>query len=259
MRKWVMKLLFLADITGHLNELNLQLQGAGQTVLDMYETWATFVSKLPVSKKDIETSAFPYFKHVGEHVLRLSAEAQAEYREHRIDTTEIPKYIGDLESEFLKRFVDFRKYGDMFSFLIKPESFDGHEFDSFLIDWLGTQDLEMQLIELKSSALQMAKFAELRIELETTAVKHHGACTYTCWTSVPQKFCCLKNVAMALLSVFGSTYLCERIFSHMKDVLSPSLSRLTVDRSEACVQLKVTNYNPQITELSKEKQGQGSH
>lgn len=117
----------------------------------------------------------------------------------------------------------------------------------------------MQLIELKSSALWMTKFAELRKELETTAVKNHGTSIFTCWTSVPEKFCCLRNVALALLSVFGSTYLCEQIFSHMKDVLCPSRSRLTVDHSEACVQLKVTNYNPQITELSKGKQGQGSH
>ncbi len=37
-----------------------------------------------------------------------------------------------------------------------------------------------------------------------------------------------------------------------------SRSHLTTDHSEACVQLKVTKYDPQIMELSKEKQGQGS-
>ncbi len=31
--KWIVKLMFLADITGHLNELNLRLQGAGLTCL----------------------------------------------------------------------------------------------------------------------------------------------------------------------------------------------------------------------------------
>ena len=66
-------------------------------------------------------------------------------------------------------------------------------------------------------------------------------------------------MAVALLSVFGSTYLCEQIFSHMKFILSSNRSRLTEDHSEACVQLKIARYNPHITELSKEKQGQGSH
>ena len=56
-----------------------------------------------------------------------------------------------------------------------------------------------------------------------------------------KKFSCLKKMAIALLSAFGSTYLCEQIFSH------------TEDHSEACVQLKYSNINPNTTELSKDK------
>ena len=52
-------------------------------------------------------------------------------------------------------------------------------------------------------------------QLESTAVHVHGACIFTCWTSLPDKFNCLQNIAEALLTVFGSTYLCEQIFSHM--------------------------------------------
>uniref|UniRef100_UPI00358FEE4E general transcription factor II-I repeat domain-containing protein 2-like n=1 Tax=Myxine glutinosa TaxID=7769 RepID=UPI00358FEE4E len=246
--KWVVKLMFLMDITGHLNELNLRLQGAGQTVLDMFDTWTAFVGKLAILSSDVATFTFRYFRHVRE----LSSQ-------HSISTAEICKYMSELESEFTTRFGDFQKYGPMFSFLIKPDSFDGHELDLSLIDWLDTQDMEMQLIELTSSTLWVTKFAELRKQLETTAVQDHRTCIFTCWTSVPKKFSCLWNVALALLSVFGSTYLCEQIFSHMKNVLSPSRSRLTTDHSEACAQLKVTNYNPQIMELSKGKQGQSSH
>ena len=55
-----------------------------------------------------------------------------------------------------------KSFGPMFSFLIKPESFDGQELDSSLTDWLETQDMEMQLMELKSSTLWLTKFAELR-------------------------------------------------------------------------------------------------
>ena len=66
-------------------------------------------------------------------------------------------------------------------------------------------------------------------------------------------------MAIALMSVFGSTYLCEQIFLHMKFILSSQGCRLTEDHSEACVQLKVTRYSPKITKLSKEKQEQGSY
>ena len=46
--KWFVDLLFLTDITTHLNELNLLLQGAGQTVLDLSETWKSFATTLDV-------------------------------------------------------------------------------------------------------------------------------------------------------------------------------------------------------------------
>ena len=64
-------------------------------------------------------------------------------------------------------------------------------------------------------------------------------------------------MAIALLSAFGSTYLCEQLFSHMKFILSAHRSQLMEDHSELCVQLKVSKFSP--NELSKEKQGQGSH
>lgn len=147
----------------------------------------------------------------------------------------------------------------MFSFLIKPESFDGHEFDESLIEWMDTRDLEMQLIEFKNSALWTTKFVELHKELETIAVNKQGSCIFTCWTSLPEKFCCLKRVALALLTVFGSTYLCKHIFSHMNNVLCPSHNRLSFDHSEASVQLMVMQYTSKIMELSIGKQDQGSH
>ena len=36
-KNWLVKLMFLVDITTHLNELNLRLQGTGQTVMCLFE------------------------------------------------------------------------------------------------------------------------------------------------------------------------------------------------------------------------------
>ena len=66
-------------------------------------------------------------------------------------------------------------------------------------------------------------------------------------------------MAIALLSAFGSTYLCKQTFSHMKFILSAHRNRLTEDHSESCIQLIVSKFSPSITELSKEKQEQESH
>eukprot|EP00064_Thunnus_orientalis_P004584 superscaffoldBa00000419_g4596 len=43
--KWLVKLMFLTDITGHLNKFNLRLQGAGQKVLLLFDAWMAFVAK----------------------------------------------------------------------------------------------------------------------------------------------------------------------------------------------------------------------
>ena len=101
------------------------------------------------------------------------------------------------------------------------------------------------------------KFVDLRNLLETIEKKQINI--LTCWESLPENVSCLKKMAIALLSAFGSTYLCEQIFSHMKFILSAHRSRLTEDHSESCVQLKASKFSLNITELIKEKQGQGSH
>ncbi|KAG7176440.1 putative hAT family C-terminal dimerization region-containing protein 27 [Homarus americanus] len=119
-------------------------------------------------------------------------------------------------------------------------------------------DLEMQLIDFKLSSLWVVKFTELRKSLETT-VSDHAASISSCWASLPEKFDCMKKVAFVLLSTFESTYLCEQLFSYIKNILNPHRSRLTTDHSEGVSNFKVSRYASYITTLSKGKQGQGSH
>ena len=109
------------------------------------------------------------------------------------------------------------------------------------------EDFQMPLINFKASLLWASKFDDLRKSLETT--KNSQTSILTCWKSLPEKFASLKKVANVLLFVFGSTYLCEQIFSHMKFILSSHHSRLTEVHSETCVQLKITRYSSNITEL----------
>ena len=111
----------------------------------------------------------------------------------------------------------------------------------------------MQLIDL----LWTSKFVDLQKSLETIANKQINILTG--WESLPVKSSCLKKMAIALLSPFGFTYLCEQTFSHMKFILSAHRSRVAEDYSESCIQLKVSKFSPSITELSKEKQEQGSY
>ncbi|KAH1169833.1 hypothetical protein KIL84_000818 [Mauremys mutica] len=76
---------------------NLCLQGAGQTVLDLYEAWKAFVVKLAVFSRNIRTSTFRYFQHIKE----LSTHCT-------VSVNEIGMYMQELESEFSDRCQDFQ-------------------------------------------------------------------------------------------------------------------------------------------------------
>ena len=56
--KWLVKLMFLADNTSHLNELNLRLQDTGQKVMCLFELGRGFVSTLHVHTRDTKLKLF---------------------------------------------------------------------------------------------------------------------------------------------------------------------------------------------------------
>ena len=64
----------------------------------------------------------------------------------------------------------------------------------------------------------------------------------------------LRSYARGLISVFGSTYLCEKTFSKMKYVKSQYRSALTDEHLQSIMMIGSTNFDPQFEEmLSKKK------
>lgn len=79
------------------------------------------------------------------------------------------------------------------------------------------------------------------------------------WNEIPKDYSTLKTVALAILSIFSSTYLCDSLFSEMNFIKSDLKNRLTNECSAACILLKVTNYKPNINQLASSIQQQKSH
>jgi len=69
----------------------------------------------------------------------------------------------------------------------------------------------------------------------------------------------MKKYAFGVLSIFGSTYLCEQVFSNINYVTSKYRSRLTDDSLRSCVKMKVTCYSPDIDKLSSDVHKPKSH
>ena len=117
---WLVKLMFLVDITMHLNKLNLRLQGPGKTVICLFEAWKGFVAKLDVCTRGIQTATFRYFKHLKTFSVN-----------HQVNGAEINIYMRDLTSQFRNRFQDFQRFGPLFSFLINPQGNEDMDLSAF--------------------------------------------------------------------------------------------------------------------------------
>lgn len=85
------------------------------------------------------------------------------------------------------------------------------------------------------------------------------ALIFDAWNSLPECYNEVKKLAFGVLTIFGSTYSCEQAFSCINIIKSKVRSQLTNKNLEACLKLKITSYEPDLTELSKNMQGQCSH
>ncbi|XP_078296202.1 general transcription factor II-I repeat domain-containing protein 2B isoform X2 [Panthera onca] len=178
---WIRDLAFLVDMTTHLNTLNMSLQGHSQVVTQMYDLIRAFLAKLCLWETHLarnNLAHFPTLKSVS--------------RNESDGLNYIPKIV-ELETEFQKRLSDFKLYESelaLFSspFSVKIESV--HEA------------LQMEVIDLQCNTVLKTKYDKVGVP---------EFCKYL-WSTYPKyRVHCAK-----ILSMFGSTYICEQLFSIMK-------------------------------------------
>ncbi|XP_077361592.1 SCAN domain-containing protein 3-like [Festucalex cinctus] len=76
---------------------------------------------------------------------------------------------------------------------------------------------------------------------------------------VEEKYPNLRRCALNLTALFGSTYLCESAFSHMKIIKSKYSSVMTNDHLVACLRLATSTSTPDCEKLAASSQCQVSH
>ena len=91
---WVANLAFLVDITAHLNDLNLRLQGKDQLVSDLFRYIVAFERKLDLLKRHLEQSNFKHFPTLNK--LQPG------------DATLYVQFMSDLKDQFSSWFEDIR-------------------------------------------------------------------------------------------------------------------------------------------------------
>lgn len=108
-------------------------------------------------------------------------------------------------------------------------------------------ELQMELIDLQNNTDLRNKFQNVDIQK-----------FYQNYMIFPQ-FPRLVTHAQQIMTLFGSTYVCEQLFSAMKIIKSDNRSRLNDVRLESCVRVAVSSISANIDQLVTKKQCQTSH
>ncbi|XP_069476356.1 general transcription factor II-I repeat domain-containing protein 2-like [Ambystoma mexicanum] len=227
--EWKWHLAFLTDVTELLNSFNVQLQGKGKLICDMQSHVKAFEVKLGLLIKQMKEENFCHLPTT----LNLLAEKPLVAFPNKtcVDSLET------LQKEFQFRFKELHLHEQDIQLFRNPFSIDIENVDTIY---------QMELAELQNcdslkDAFKSSSLHSLYASLPSETYPH------------------LRNHALKMATIFGSTYVCEQTFSRMKHLKSPTRSRLTDENLRHLLRLAVTNMEPDIDHLVSQKQAHSSH
>ncbi|XP_060754330.1 general transcription factor II-I repeat domain-containing protein 2-like [Neoarius graeffei] len=235
--KWIMDLAFLVDMLGHLDRLNLTLQGKMKVLPDLVQSVFAFVNKLKLFKAHLQKgdlAHFPTLLKVSGQVTSATLNKQG---------ARYATLVEHLHETFVIRFRDLQLKRPQITFLVDPFNAD-------------TDCLKAPLVADEAAAeLEMIDFAE-EDQLKPALREE----TIAFWKSVSmEKYPNVKRAALKILSMFGSTYVCESVFSTMKYVKSKHRSVLTNTHLKELLRVATTDYEPDLRRIVEGKECQKSH
>jgi hypothetical protein len=142
---WITNLMFFTDLSIHMNDLNLNLQGFGKSIDVMFGYIKSFECKLQVFKRDISFNCFRYFPKLKNYLEKNDKLCGEDTITFYVDI------INSLISQFNERFNQFRSLEYTLKFIEYPDSSNFKDLKLSEFTWLELEDFEMQLSDLKNS------------------------------------------------------------------------------------------------------------
>ncbi|KAM3870127.1 general transcription factor II-I repeat domain-containing protein 2-like [Diretmus argenteus] len=225
-KTFLCELAFLCDISSHIDALNLQLQGRGRIITDMYAAVRAFKTKLCLWENQMRQGHLGHFPCCQNIETQISTAVCAQFAEK----------LSVLGAEFSRRFADFDVQKSRFELLSNPFAVDVENAPT---------NLQMELIELQCNDTLKSKYDAV------------GAAQFPQF--IPDTMPQLRTQAAQLLSMFGSTYLCEQLFSLMKMTKTSHRRRLTDEHLRSILRVSsAQSLSPDIEELASKKRRQVS-
>ena len=110
------------------------MQGKFKTVLELFEYWKGFATKLNIFLCDINSSTYEYFPNVRELENKST-----------MNKNELKTYVEALKDEFSRGRKDFEARMPMFFFLIMPDLIDPLRipFELSIFGWMEVYNFQM--------------------------------------------------------------------------------------------------------------------
>ena len=223
--QWLNDLAFLVDITQHLNLLNKQLQGKEQLISKLWQYVSSFKTKLAMFREQLEMGCFIHF-------ATLSTRKDKE-----IDAEKYSQILGVLLDEFNSRFEQFERT-NLINVFANPVGYDPAKAPAHL---------QLELIDCQADDQIRRQFIDK--DLHTFYKDFFPKDTY------PR----LYRHALRMASLFGSTYLCEKLFSNMKFTKNKYPTSLTDEHLQGQLRLATSTTRPNLQRIIDSKQCQVSH
>jgi len=227
--EWLSNLAFTADIFTYLDELNLRLQGETSLICDLYSKVKAFRLKLNLFEAQLKSRNFIHFPCFEKLLNEVS---------YPFPITFAEGILTELKLQFDTRFIDLDGNSKIIAIFQNP-------FSCNIID--APDELQLELIDLQANENYKYKFKEGNlIEFYKLLPK--------------EEYKCLKEFAIGMISIFGTTYSCEKTFSKLKYVKSSHRSLLSDKHLESILRISSTNIETDYESiLSKRKQFHPSH
>src|SRR6218665_1897661 len=236
---FIARLAFLTDTTDHLNKLNLKFQGRYQILPILMREINVFKAKLDLFISQLNQSNYTHFPAI--------SKAAQEFPD-LIRSEQFNLSLEKLKLDFSVRFKDIYSMGPLLHFVENPFTSDTSNVATNM-KLLGGEEgaVQLEIIELQHNIALHDKHKDTQpIEFWMT---------YVSSAEFPHIRKCCKKV----LTMFGSTYVCEAGFSAMANMKSQTRNSLTDEHLENLMRASVTEYQPQIKKIARTIQSQISH
>ncbi|XP_010778516.1 zinc finger BED domain-containing protein 5-like [Notothenia coriiceps] len=220
--RWCARLAYLADIFGHLNELNAKLQGRNENILSSTDKIRGFMGKLLLWQEALEQGSMDMFPLTS--AAPQAAKERAVYAEHL-------QTLKERFEQYFPRVADIEDY-----------------------DWIQDPFHQESSTE-KLSMKEREECAELRVD-RTLKLKFSELPLDQFWLASASEYPSISHHAIEQLLHFPTTYLCELAFSTLTYMKNNSRSRLSVEQD---LRVALSSVPPRIKKICAPRQAHVSH